>query len=62
MENGKRQTERRKVKNVGLRVATLHIGTMIYKGRDWANMMQKREVSMLFARNFQVPDDHSPDT
>ncbi|XP_062866594.1 uncharacterized protein LOC134329279, partial [Trichomycterus rosablanca] len=43
----RRQKERRKVKSVGLRVATLNVGTMTGKGRELADMMQRRKVDVL---------------
>ncbi|KAK3564115.1 hypothetical protein QTP86_007626 [Hemibagrus guttatus] len=38
-----RQTEKRKGKSVGLRIGTLNVGTMAGKGRELADMMERRE-------------------
>ncbi|KAK3574862.1 hypothetical protein QTP86_018329 [Hemibagrus guttatus] len=42
-----RQREKRKGKSVGLRIGTLNIGTMTGKGRELAEMMEKRKVDIL---------------
>ncbi|KAK3572919.1 hypothetical protein QTP86_010566 [Hemibagrus guttatus] len=39
-----RQREKRKGKSVGLRIGTLNIGTMTGKGRELADMMERRKV------------------
>ena len=43
----KRQRENRRVKRVGLKVATLNVGTMTGKGRELADMMERRKVDIL---------------
>ncbi|KAK3553754.1 hypothetical protein QTP70_009191 [Hemibagrus guttatus] len=42
-----RQREKRKVKSVGLRTGTLNVGTMTGKGRELADMMERRKVDIL---------------
>ncbi|KAK3544154.1 hypothetical protein QTP86_003405, partial [Hemibagrus guttatus] len=42
-----RQREKRKGKNVGLRIGTLNVGTMTGKGRELADMMERRKVDIL---------------
>ncbi|KAK3539065.1 hypothetical protein QTP86_023506 [Hemibagrus guttatus] len=42
-----RQREKRKGKSVGLRIGTLNVGTMTGKGRDLADMMERRQVDIL---------------
>ncbi|KAK3533956.1 hypothetical protein QTP70_035003, partial [Hemibagrus guttatus] len=42
-----RQREKRKGKSVGLRIGTLNVGTMTGKGRELADMMEKRKVDIL---------------
>ncbi|KAK3556174.1 hypothetical protein QTP70_005567 [Hemibagrus guttatus] len=42
-----RQREKRKGKSVGLRIGTLNVGTMTGKGRELAEMMEKRKVDIL---------------
>ncbi|KAK3549277.1 hypothetical protein QTP70_034483 [Hemibagrus guttatus] len=40
----RRQREKRKGKSVGLRIGTLNVGTMTGKGRELADMMERRKV------------------
>ncbi|KAK3516022.1 hypothetical protein QTP70_001865 [Hemibagrus guttatus] len=42
-----RQREKRKGKSVGLRIGTLNVGTMTGKGRELADMMERRRVDIL---------------
>ncbi|KAK3544563.1 hypothetical protein QTP86_016937, partial [Hemibagrus guttatus] len=42
-----RQREKRKGKSVGLRIGTLNVGTMTRKGRELADMMERRKVDIL---------------
>ncbi|KAK3551343.1 hypothetical protein QTP70_015024, partial [Hemibagrus guttatus] len=42
-----RQREKRKGKSVGLRIGTLNVGTMTGKGRQLADMMERRKVDIL---------------
>ncbi|KAK3539481.1 hypothetical protein QTP70_008869 [Hemibagrus guttatus] len=42
-----RQREKRKGKSVGLRIGTLNVGTMAGKGRELADMMERRKVDIL---------------
>ncbi|KAK3564321.1 hypothetical protein QTP86_012406 [Hemibagrus guttatus] len=42
-----RQREERKGKSVGLRIGTLNVGTMTGKGRELADMMERRKVDIL---------------
>ncbi|KAK3545589.1 hypothetical protein QTP70_008138 [Hemibagrus guttatus] len=42
-----RQREKRKGKSVGLRIGTLNVGAMIAKGRELADMMERRKVDIL---------------
>ncbi|KAK3555175.1 hypothetical protein QTP86_010042 [Hemibagrus guttatus] len=42
-----RQREKRKGKSVGLRIGTLNAGTMTGKGRELADMMERRKVDIL---------------
>ncbi|KAK3532234.1 hypothetical protein QTP86_009512 [Hemibagrus guttatus] len=42
-----RQREKRKGKSVGLRIGTLNVGTMTGKGREPADMMERRKVDIL---------------
>ncbi|KAK3541694.1 hypothetical protein QTP86_001113 [Hemibagrus guttatus] len=42
-----RQREKRKGKSVGLRIGTLNVGTMTGKGRELADMMERRNVDIL---------------
>ncbi|KAK3560566.1 hypothetical protein QTP86_010906 [Hemibagrus guttatus] len=42
-----RQREKRKGKNVGLRIGTLNVGTMTGKGRELADVMERRKVDIL---------------
>ncbi|KAK3540514.1 hypothetical protein QTP70_032471, partial [Hemibagrus guttatus] len=42
-----RQREKRKGKGVGLRIGTLNVGTMTGKGRELADMMERRKVDVL---------------
>ncbi|KAK3543997.1 hypothetical protein QTP70_032756, partial [Hemibagrus guttatus] len=42
-----RQREKRKGKSVGLRIGTLNGGTMTGKGRELADMMERRKVDIL---------------
>ncbi|KAK3555313.1 hypothetical protein QTP86_014915 [Hemibagrus guttatus] len=42
-----RQREKRKCKSVGLRIGTLNVGTMTGKGRELADMMERRKVDVL---------------
>ncbi|KAK3512762.1 hypothetical protein QTP70_025113 [Hemibagrus guttatus] len=42
-----RQREKRKGKRVGLRIGTLNVGTMTGKGRELADMMERRKVDIL---------------
>ncbi|KAK3562197.1 hypothetical protein QTP86_030194 [Hemibagrus guttatus] len=42
-----RQREKRKGKSVGLRIGTLNVGTMTGKGRERADMMERRKVDIL---------------
>ncbi|KAK3559648.1 hypothetical protein QTP86_013601, partial [Hemibagrus guttatus] len=42
-----RQREKRKGKSVGLRIVTLNVGTMTGKGRELADMMERRKVDIL---------------
>ncbi|KAK3527878.1 hypothetical protein QTP86_009837 [Hemibagrus guttatus] len=44
---GKREGEKRKGKSVGLRIGTLNVGTMTGKGRELADMMERRKVDIL---------------
>ncbi|KAK3566480.1 hypothetical protein QTP86_034056, partial [Hemibagrus guttatus] len=41
------QREKRKGKSVGLRIGTLNVGTMTGKGRELADMMERRKVDIL---------------
>ncbi|KAK3535166.1 hypothetical protein QTP70_004821 [Hemibagrus guttatus] len=43
----RRQREKRKGKSVGLRIGTLNVGTMKGKGRELADMMERRKVDIL---------------
>ncbi|KAK3523086.1 hypothetical protein QTP86_013134 [Hemibagrus guttatus] len=43
----RRQREKRKGKIVGLRIGTLNVGTMTGKGRELADMMERRKVDIL---------------
>ncbi|MCJ8742455.1 hypothetical protein PDJAM_G00082310 [Pangasius djambal] len=45
-----RQRQKRKGKNVGLRIGTLNVGTMTGKGRELADMMERRKVDILCAQ------------
>ncbi|KAK3553518.1 hypothetical protein QTP70_004198 [Hemibagrus guttatus] len=42
-----RQREKRKGKSVGLRIGTLNVGTMTGKGRELADVMERRKVDVL---------------
>ncbi|KAK3553764.1 hypothetical protein QTP70_009178 [Hemibagrus guttatus] len=42
-----RQREKRKGKSVGLRIGTLNVGAMTGKGRELADMMERRKVDIL---------------
>ncbi|KAK3523529.1 hypothetical protein QTP70_001897 [Hemibagrus guttatus] len=42
-----RQREKRKGKSVGLRIGTLNVGTMTGKGRELADMMERRKMDIL---------------
>ncbi|KAK3514790.1 hypothetical protein QTP70_031178 [Hemibagrus guttatus] len=42
-----RPREKRKGKSVGLRIGTLNVGTMTGKGRELADMMERRKVDIL---------------
>ncbi|KAK3530524.1 hypothetical protein QTP86_027887, partial [Hemibagrus guttatus] len=42
-----RQREKRKGKSVGLRIGTLNVGTMTGKGRELADVMERRKVDIL---------------
>ncbi|KAK3542583.1 hypothetical protein QTP86_031285, partial [Hemibagrus guttatus] len=42
-----KQREKRKGKSVGLRIGTLNVGTMTGKGRELADMMERRKVDIL---------------
>ncbi|KAK3506225.1 hypothetical protein QTP70_002928 [Hemibagrus guttatus] len=42
-----RQREKRKGKSVGLRIRTLNVGTMTGKGRELADVMERRKVDIL---------------
>ncbi|KAK3567560.1 hypothetical protein QTP86_020032, partial [Hemibagrus guttatus] len=42
-----RQREKRKGKSVGLTIGTLNVGTMTGKGRELADMMERRKVDIL---------------
>ncbi|KAK3527991.1 hypothetical protein QTP86_013103 [Hemibagrus guttatus] len=42
-----RQREKRKDKSLGLRIGTLNVGTMTEKGRELADMMERRKVDIL---------------
>ncbi|KAK3516707.1 hypothetical protein QTP70_022500 [Hemibagrus guttatus] len=43
----RRQREKRKGKSVGLRIGTLNVGTMTGKGRELADVMERRQVDIL---------------
>ncbi|KAK3540502.1 hypothetical protein QTP70_032462 [Hemibagrus guttatus] len=43
----RRQREKRKGKSVGLRIGTLNVGTMTGKGRELADMMERRKMDIL---------------
>ncbi|KAK3555770.1 hypothetical protein QTP86_028946 [Hemibagrus guttatus] len=43
----RRQREKRKGKSVGLRIGTLNVGTMTGKGRELADVMERRKVDIL---------------
>ncbi|KAK3532252.1 hypothetical protein QTP86_011841 [Hemibagrus guttatus] len=43
----RRQREKRKGKSVGLRIGTRNVGTMTGKGRELADMMERRKVDIL---------------
>ncbi|KAK3544274.1 hypothetical protein QTP86_009070 [Hemibagrus guttatus] len=43
----RRQREKRKGKSVGLRIGTLNVGTMTGKGKELADMMERRKVDIL---------------
>ncbi|KAK3558182.1 hypothetical protein QTP86_012373 [Hemibagrus guttatus] len=43
----RRQREKRKGKSVGLRIGTLKVGTMTGKGRELADVMERRKVDIL---------------
>ncbi|KAK3549996.1 hypothetical protein QTP86_016957 [Hemibagrus guttatus] len=45
-----RQREKRKGKSVGLRIGTLNVGTMTGKGRELADMMERRKVDILYVQ------------
>ncbi|KAK3528623.1 hypothetical protein QTP70_006031 [Hemibagrus guttatus] len=42
-----RQREKRKAKSVGLRIGTLNVGTMTGKGRELADVMERRKMDIL---------------
>ncbi|KAK3509028.1 hypothetical protein QTP70_018534, partial [Hemibagrus guttatus] len=44
---GRRQREKRKGKSIGLRIGTLNVGTMTGKGRELADVMERRKVDIL---------------
>ena len=46
-----RLRERRKAKSVEVRAATLNVGSMTGKGREHVDMMKRRKVEILCARN-----------
>ena len=46
-EEGRREMERKKAKKIKLRVATLNVGTMTGKGREVADLMERRGVDIL---------------
>ncbi|KAK3520366.1 hypothetical protein QTP70_024045 [Hemibagrus guttatus] len=43
----RREREKRKSKSVGLRIETLNVGTMTGKGRELADVMERRKVDIL---------------
>ncbi|KAK3518340.1 hypothetical protein QTP86_018635, partial [Hemibagrus guttatus] len=43
----RRQREKRKGKSVGLRIGTLNVGTMTGKGRELADVMERKKVDIL---------------
>ncbi|MCJ8728839.1 hypothetical protein PDJAM_G00009160 [Pangasius djambal] len=43
----RRQREKRKGKSIGLRIGTLNVGNMTGKGRELADMMERRKVDIL---------------
>ncbi|KAK3517734.1 hypothetical protein QTP70_017145 [Hemibagrus guttatus] len=43
----RRQREKRKGKSIGLRIGTLNVGTMTGKGRELADVMERRKVDIL---------------
>ncbi|KAK3522213.1 hypothetical protein QTP70_032774, partial [Hemibagrus guttatus] len=43
----RRQREKRRGKSVGLRIGTLNVGTMTGKGRELADVMERRKVDIL---------------
>ncbi|KAK3556576.1 hypothetical protein QTP70_010771 [Hemibagrus guttatus] len=43
----RRQREKKKGKSVGLRIGTLNVGTMTGKGRELADVMERRKVDIL---------------
>ncbi|KAK3541246.1 hypothetical protein QTP86_016915 [Hemibagrus guttatus] len=45
-----RQRKKRKGKSVGLRIGTLNVGAMTGKGRELADMMERRKVDILCAQ------------
>ncbi|KAK3553970.1 hypothetical protein QTP70_017462, partial [Hemibagrus guttatus] len=45
-----RQREKRKGKSVGLRIGTLNVGTMTGKGRELADVMERRKVDILYVQ------------
>ena len=47
MEKKRRREVKKKAKKIKLRVATFNVGTMTGKGREVANLMERRGVDIL---------------
>lgn len=55
-EKGKhvcKQREKKKVRNPGLRVGTLNVGTITGKARELVDMMQRRKVDILCVQDIR---------
>ncbi|KAK3551703.1 hypothetical protein QTP70_022569 [Hemibagrus guttatus] len=55
-----RQREKRKGKSVGLRIGTLNVGTMTGKGRELADMMERRKVDILCVQETRWKGSKAP--
>ena len=47
-----RNEERKKAKKIKLKIATLNVGTMTGKGREVADLMERRGVDILCVQEF----------